>query len=343
VDRPRPGPHRLRLLAREPVVPPGRRGAVVPETVLIAIGPWLVPLFWATVILWAAVSAFTLARWWFAERRAAAIASSRRALEDPTADAGVILRGLSVGAAEELAASPRFADKAADRAAAWLLSAHPERVLGRASRGRPWWKRAQALRILARGGHAERVERLEQALGVGPPPLSAVAIALLGRIPDRRAAEILLEALPSGAHPASRIATALETSPATFTDLVAERLRHPSPAVRYWAACLIGEESPDGTASAALADLTCDEDPRIRKAAVRALARIGSGRANAEARRLLDDPVGFVRAHAARALAAADGEGAADRIRTLDRDPDWSVRRALFDVLEARPSAEEPR
>lgn len=300
------------------------------------------PLFWATVALWAAVSAHTLARWRLGERRAAAIAAARRALEDPDADRGGILRALPRSAAEELAASPRFADPAADRAAAWLLSDHPERILGRASRGRPWWKRAQALRILVRGGHPDRIDRLEQALGAGTPPLSAVAIALLGRIPERRAAEILLEALATGEHPASRIATALETSALALTELLAPLLRHPSPTVRYWAACLIGTDAPDGAISAALAELARDEDPPIRKAAVRALARIGSGRTEAEAGRLLEDPVGFVRAHAARALAVAGGDGAAERIRTLDRDPDWSVRRAVRDVLDRRRSAGAP-
>jgi HEAT repeat protein len=307
---------------------------------LIAIGPWLVPLFWITVGLWVAVSAHTLFYWWLAERRAAAIALARRALEQPGADADGILRNLPLASAEELAASPRLDDTGADRAAGWLLASHGERVLRRAERARPWWKRAQALRILVRGGHPDRVARLEQALAAGSPALSAVIVALLGRVPERRAAEILLDALASGAHPPSRVATALESSPVALTELLVPLLRNPSPTVRYWAACLVGQDLPDQAASAALADLARDEDPRIRKAAVRALARIGSLRASAEARRLLDDPVGYVRANAARALVASEGASARGRIGNLGGDPDWAVRRALRELLEPVGTAE---
>lgn len=160
----------------------------------------------------------------------------------------------------------------------------------------------------------------------------AAAIRDLGALGDEWAIELLVEALRDGRAPRSRIAAQLERrAPAPGIHLL-HLLRDADPAVRFWAATLLGPY--EGFGDIALVALAGDEDDNVRAAAVEALAN----RSGAEVRQavlgLLDDPVWFVRVHAARAAGHVAGASAAPAIARLLGDERWWVRTAAKDALE---------
>jgi hypothetical protein len=73
----------------------------------------------------------------------------------------------------------------------------------------------------------------------------------------------------------------------------------------------------------------------VRKAAVESLGVVGGPLAAETALRLLDDPVWFVRAHAARALGDMERADLAPRVLALLADAQWWVRTAAKDALQA--------
>ena len=204
---------------------------------------------------------------------------------------------------------------AADRSTpAWLgsgLAAHAitrwgearllkDAVRHRGEGGR--WRRIAALRVLVKAGHAESLPLLETAIGCGDATVVDAAVGLLGNVPDRRAALALFGALERRLYNPSRVATALERFPLDIADQLLPRLGHADPVVRFWAAVLLERWPHAAGLGARLASLATDPDACVRKAAVDTLSRIGAPEAAAAAVKLLDDPVLFVRAHAARAL-----------------------------------------
>ncbi len=178
------------------------------------------------------------------------------------------------------------------------------------------------------------------AVIVGEPvPMSSqstrtVALTLLGRSSSPRAAEILVAALKSKTHPASRIAVHLERSPARPADAYRELLSDVDPVVRFWGATLLSDFPEIEWVEAALAPLVTDVDPRVRKAAVQSMGKVGDALAADAALRLLRDPAPFVRAHAARALGELDRAEAARDVAELLGDQDWWVRAAAKASLE---------
>jgi HEAT repeat protein len=174
-----------------------------------------------------------------------------------------------------------------------------------AASGRPWWRRIAALRILARAGDAEAPARLREALFSGSGPLAAAAAAVLGRDGSPRSAEILVEGLIADVHSSSRLATAIERNGSRVADLLRPRLRGSDPRLRYWAAYLAARWPNEAGLDADLAALASDADPLVRKVAIQSLAALGGPLVRETAARLREDPIDFVRSHAARALESA--------------------------------------
>jgi hypothetical protein len=85
-----------------------------------------------------------------------------------------------------------------------------------------------------------------------------------------------------------------------------------------------------------------DDDPSVRKAAVESLGVVGGPGAAATALRLLEDPVFYVRAHAARALGDLERVDLAPRVLPLLADAEWWVRTAAKDALQAMGPAVAP-
>ncbi len=201
--------------------------------------------------------------------------------------------------------------------------------------GREKWRRTAALRILARLGHAETIALLTRAVEETDPDVAAVALALLGSSHDPRAADVLVGALIERRHPASRIAVHLEQSPQPIALRLRPLLQHADPVVRLWSATLVASDTDVEGLEWDLLLLVDDSDPRVRKAAIGSLGKIGSPLASEAALGLLRDPVPYVRAHAARALADMQRSDLGVEIADLLGDRDWWVRLAAKESLEA--------
>lgn len=195
------------------------------------------------------------------------------------------------------------------------------------------WQRIAALTTLARTRHPATPRLLQHALADPDPDVVAAATGAVGELGDQWAIELLVDALREGRVPRSRIAAQLERLAPAPGAHVLLLLRDSDPAVRFWAATLIGPY--EGFGEEALVALTRDEDANVRAAAVEALGSRSSDAATAAAVRLLGDPEWFVRVHAARAAGQVAGAVAAPAIANLLADEKWWVRSAAKDALEA--------
>jgi HEAT repeat protein len=230
---------------------------------------------------------------------------------------------------------------------AWLADAFAAHVLERwgaerlvrdASRHRgenSRWRRIARLRILCRAGHGERLRLLEAALRSGDHDVAGTAVALLGELRERPAAELLVAALRERLHPHSRVAARLDAFPLDIPELILPLTASGDAGVRFWGAVLLARYAGAPGTEDALVALGRDGDPMVRKAAVDALALVPGQRATAVALRLLGDDVGFVRAHAARALGERKQVELARHVLALLADPEWFVRAAAKDALLA--------
>ena len=83
-----------------------------------------------------------------------------------------------------------------------------------------------------------------------------------------------------------------------------------------------------------LSALTSDPAPLVRRAAVASLTRLSVAEGVKAATVLLADPVWYVRAHAARAVGAAEDPAYASLIAPLLADREWWVRTAAKEALQ---------
>ena len=208
------------------------------------------------------------------------------------------------------------------------------------------WRRMAALRIVfeLEGGESvsgrslassgQAMNLLAKAVKEPDADVASTAFALLGRSTDPQAVEILIASLREHRHPASRIAAHLERSPQQIATPLRSLLYDTDPLVRSWAATLFAQTAESTDVEPDLVELANDADSRVRKAAVLALGRVGNRLAAATARRLLHDPVPYVRAHAARAIADLDRVEMASDVALLLGDADWWVRQAAKQSLE---------
>jgi HEAT repeat protein len=202
-------------------------------------------------------------------------------------------------------------------------------------RPRDVWRRVAALRILLQRNHQDAMDLLDRAVGDADADVADAAMSMLGSSHDRAAVEILIRALTGKRQPASRVAVHLERSPLRPCDELRKLLTDPDPLARAWGARLLGEYPGVRGLETELAALADDADAGVRKAAVASLGRIGDELAANAAFRLLQDPVPFVRAHAARALGDLERADHAAAVAVLLGDADWWVRAAAKQALEA--------
>jgi HEAT repeat protein len=197
------------------------------------------------------------------------------------------------------------------------------------------WSRITALRILAFGRTETAWTALEKALISSNPRLVRAAVTILGNLRETHAAELLAEAMRIGCYPASRISTFLDCFPLDLSPLIGSFLMEPSSDVRYWGAIMLRRypELEDGRKM--LSDLTHDESPLVRRAAMESLSLLGGEMASKEALRLLTDEVSYVRAYAARALGTLRVYEAVPAVASLLADQEWWVRYAAKVSLEA--------
>ena len=196
------------------------------------------------------------------------------------------------------------------------------------------WRRIAALRLLAHQGYSGIVPLLAQAVAEHDSEIVGAALAILGRTPDVKAAEILVGTLKAQQYSSSRIATYLDQFPLPIASLLRPLLHHPDATVRYWGVTLLARHKNVPALEAELTALTKDPAPLVRRASVASLARINAPAADAAARPLLTDPVWFVRAHAARAIAESGNPDLAPDVAPLLADREWWVRTAVKEALQ---------
>ena len=196
------------------------------------------------------------------------------------------------------------------------------------------WRRIAALRLLAYQGYSGIVPLLGHAVNDNDSEVVGAAVAILGRIPDMKAAEILVAAIKNRQYSPSRIATYIDQFPIPIAHLLRPLLHHPDAVVRYWGVMLLARHSPTPDLERDLAALTSDPAPLVRRAAVASLTRMNVAEGVKAAQALLADPVWYVRAHAARAIAAAEDPELAPLVAPLLADREWWVRTAAKEALQ---------
>jgi HEAT repeat protein len=163
----------------------------------------------------------------------------------------------------------------------------------------------------------------------------------LHRLGDRAAATILVTALAERSHAPSRIASQLDQFPIPIADLLLPMLSDDRPDARYWAASLLRRYTETVGVGSAVAALANDPHPPVRRAVLGTLGALGAEDAVVVAEQLLGDPVGYVRAHAARLYATARLRDADEAtVRATARrlvmhlgDAEWDVRLAVKESL----------
>ncbi len=195
------------------------------------------------------------------------------------------------------------------------------------------WQRISALRTLVHAGEPRARLLLRRALADDDQDVVGAAVRLLGELGDDWAVGELIETLQNGSYARSRVATQLDALLPKVGRKLVRLLRDDEPAVRFWAATLLGH--CPGMASARLVALTRDPDANVRAAAVEAIGAQGNWKALAAAQARLEDDVWFVRVHACRSVGRLGGLAAAPAIAPALRDPWWWVRAAAKDALRA--------
>lgn len=308
----------------------------------------LPPLVLALVALWVGLSAYLFLAGRRARERAAVIARTIAEIarieesgilpEQQVRDLGQVAAGLDrvmilrVASAlpERSPASEIFARAATTHhTLEWFVQQASASRNPRAN-----WRRISALRLLAHQGYSGIVPLLGQAVHDHDSEIVGAAIAILGRVPDMKAADILIAALKSGQYAPSRVASYLDRFPLALPTLLRPLLHHPEPTVRYWGVTLLARYKQALGLEAELAALTRDPAPLVRRAAIASLAQVNVAAAVVAARPLLADEVWYVRAHAARALAEAEDPDLAPEVAPLLADREWWVRSAAKDALQ---------
>jgi HEAT repeat protein len=228
-------------------------------------------------LLWLGLSAYVLA---VQRRRTDARASLARATallrrDDvrllPLADRVVSLRPVIADASRDMvmhgAADGEATPEIAEALIAFLVERWGlddlERDAASHHGARGKWRRITALRILSQLRHPRHIELLAQAAGQADSDVASIAFSLLGGLEDPRAGEILISALVTQRHPASRVAVHLDRSLLNLAARLRLLLREADPVVRLWAATLLGRYPGVDGLERDLVSLTDDPDRRV--------------------------------------------------------------------------------
>ena len=249
------------------------------------------------------------------------------------------LRRLPRHTVERAAADAATPDDLAAALSAWALDEDPARVVAQAfdAGKRTRWRRIAALRILTRMRWSLAPVLLERALESDDEVVVTVAVGALGELGDAHSSSLLVDALRGGRSSRSRIATQLDQAPGSTPSLLMPLLHDLDPVVRFWGATLLARHAADNDVARELAIATRDVAPSVRAAAIEGLAASALAEAPILARRLLADPVWYVRVHALRSLGGYDRDDLLPDAAALLSDESWWVRTAAKEALERRP------
>ena len=156
-------------------------------------------------------------------------------------------------------------------------------------------------------------------------------VRALADVGDDWAVDMLIGVLCEGRVPRSRVASQLEQLAPLPGARLLPLLRDSDPAVRFWGATLLAPYP--GLADGRLVMMAHDRDPNVRAAAVETLGVRDTDSARAAILASIDDPVWYVRVHAARSAGRLLGADAAPSLVRLLSDTRWWVRTAAKDAL----------
>ena len=326
-------------------------------TLAARVEPFLGAGFGVIASLWLVFSGWVVADRVRYDRRQHRLQMVERALTDPTLEtlhplertAAVrdLLSRLPVAVAYRMTGNQELSTWVREACAAHALEhVGLERMLRDATPHRganAKWRRISALHALVHARPDAIHALLRVALADADGDVASAAGAVLQRLGDRRAAEILIGGLRSARLPASRIAARLERFTIPIDDLLRPLLTSPRAEARYWAVTLLRKQHDHDGLGAAIVPLVDDADASVRKAALLTLGAMQSAEVGRLANWRLSDPVPYVRSAAIHALAQT-GQRSPDRARRHAiamaiapalADRDWSVRSAAKDGLVA--------
>ncbi len=306
------------------------------------MSPWLssyTVALGALVLLWVGVSAYVVVTRALFDLAGLSFHTARRVLDrrlarglPPDEALARLPRRTLAGIAADASTPPALAQAAARR----LLAKRRGRIVNQARSHRSdtdKWKRLSALRILSLGDTKTAKPTLARALRDRDLDVVGGAVSILGARADLGSAKMLVQALCEGRYSRSRIAAQLDAFALPISDLLRPLLESSDPAIRQWGATLLSRY-PQPEIELELAMLIVDDDPQVRAAVLKSLARNESRFATPVALNALSDPVWFVRVHAARALGKLGAADVAPEIVTLLADPKWWVRTAAKESLQ---------
>jgi HEAT repeat protein len=187
-----------------------------------------------------------------------------------------------------------------------------------------WWVRAESVRALGLVREAESFDALLRALDADHEEVRAAAVDALGRLGDPRCGPALIARLrDESRHQRARLIEALRAQGTAITPILLASVRERSEhtAVIIDVLGIIGGTTPLDL----LLELTGDDDPTVRAAALRAIGSIGlDDRSFYYALRGLEDVAPDARAMAARALGRS-GRQTAVPYMAAHLDDEWLV------------------
>lgn len=222
----------------------------------------------------------------------------------------------------------------------------PERVEGRnlAARWRRFrlratepFRRAQASRLVGRLGFLGALPDLAAALEDEHPSVVYAAAAALARLDTPEAARALLARIgrpDPGRVNDTPIVARIERMRAPMDDILREALEDPSPRRVFWTLHLVGTMRRYELVTE-VRKCPSHEDPNVRAAALECIARLGVEVTDRWCEPLLDDPVWYVQAHAAKAVGRFRSRWAVPRLVELLSHENWWVRQDAAEALVA--------
>ncbi len=201
------------------------------------------------------------------------------------------------------------------------------------------WHRVNATGVLGLLGCESSIEPL--ALTVADPDvdIAYAAAQALSLYPSATAYGALLDALTADTIPAGRVAGLLESFRcATAREMIEGKAQAKDPALRYWAAYLLGSLA-DPRSAPVIERLARDPNEDVRANAAEALAGFPGDELLSE---LLADESWVVRSHAAKAAGASCRMDLAAHLSELLEDQSWWVRQNAMIALAGFGAAAIP-
>jgi HEAT repeat protein len=192
------------------------------------------------------------------------------------------------------------------------------------------WRRVNAAGVLGLLACETSVGPLTEALADSDVDVAYAAAQTLSLYASDRAYEALIDALTAGALPAARVAGLLESSRCpSARELIEPKADSDDPAMRFWAAYLLGSLA-DPRSAPVIERLAHDPNDDVRANAAEAMASFPGDELLS---RLLADESWVVRSHAAKAAGASGRTNLAAQLSELLEDESWWVRQNAMMAL----------